>query len=174
MRLGLDLGGSKIAGVALDEAGAELARERRPMPRDYGAMIAAIAACVAVLERGRGPAPRVGVSLPGVPARGGGAVYCVNLPWLVGRPLAADLRAALQRPVRLANDANCFALREATDGAGAGADVVFGAILGTGVGGGLVVHGRVLAGRNGSAGEWGQNPMPWFGGRDGAPPGSAR
>ncbi|HET6522583.1 MAG TPA: ROK family protein [Geminicoccaceae bacterium] len=168
LRLGLDIGGSKIAGLALDGAGRELARRRRPMPRDYGAMLAAIADCVAGLERagGRGRAPRVGVSLPGVLAPDGGSVHCVNLPWLDHRPFAADLAAALDRPVRLANDANCFVLSEATDGAAAGADVVFGAILGTGVGGGIVVGGRVLAGRNALAGEWGQNPMPWFGGRD--------
>jgi len=161
VRIGIDLGGTKIEGLALDDAGRELARRRVPTPRDdYARTIEAIAALVATLEAtatGRGS---VGVGIPGALSRVTGLVKNANSTWLIGRPLQQDLEAALARPVRLANDADCFALSEATDGAGRGARVVFGAILGTGVGGGIVVDGRVLAGPNAIAGEWGHNPLP--------------
>jgi fructokinase len=159
MRIGIDLGGTKIEAVALDDGGAIVARRRRPTPRDYAASIDAIAALVGDIERVAGHAT-VGVGIPGAvtPA---GLIKNANSTWLIGRPLGRDLAARLGREVRLANDANCFAISEAADGAGAGADVVFGVILGTGVGGGIVVGGRLLVGPNLIAGEWGHNPLPW-------------
>jgi fructokinase len=162
MRIGIDLGGTKIAGVALDDADREAARLRAATPRDdYAGTIAAIADMVAMLERAAGPARSVGVGTPGSCSRATGLMKNCNSTWLNGRPLSADLGAALGRPVRIANDANCFALSEATDGAARGAGVVFGVILGTGVGGGIVVSGRPLSGPNGVAGEWGHTPLPW-------------
>ncbi|HYD70977.1 ROK family protein, partial [Azospirillum sp.] len=146
MRIGIDLGGTKIAAVALDDAGEERARKRVDTPRDYAGTLAALAGVVGALD-GDGAAS-VGLSLPGVVDPAAGTVRAANLPWLNGRLLAGDLAAALGRPVRLANDANCFALSEAVDGAAAGAAVVFGVVLGTGVGGGLVVDGRILNGAN--------------------------
>ncbi len=161
MRIGIDLGGTKIAAVALDGAGRALARRRLPTPAgDYAATVAAIARLVAELEEETGASGTVGVGIPGTISPASGRVKNANSTWLIGRPLDRDLERALGRPVRLANDANCFALSEATDGAAAGASVVFGVILGTGVGGGLVVDGRVIAGRNLIAGEWGHNPLP--------------
>jgi fructokinase len=155
MRIGVDLGGTKIEAMALDGA-REVLRRRVPTPRgDYGATIAALAALVR--EMGQGT---VGVGIPGTLSRLTGLVKNANSTWLIGKPLKQDLESALQREVRLENDANCFALSEATDGAGKGAEVVFGVILGTGVGGGIVVHGRVLTGPNAIAGEWGHNPLP--------------
>ena len=161
MRIGIDLGGTKIAAVALDEQGRERARVRAATPRGYDALLDVLAGVVADLERAAGAAAGVGVSLPGVVDAAGGTVHAVNLPWLDGRPFAADLAARSGRGVRIANDANCFALSEAVDGAAAGAGVVFGVILGTGVGGGLVVGGRIIAGANAVAGEWGHTPLPW-------------
>ena len=164
-RLGIDLGGTKTEIVALAADGQELLRERVPTPRgDYAATIATIAGLVTTAEAklgaGEAALPTVGVGIPGAESRVTGLIKNANSTWLIGRPLRADLSAALGRPVRLANDANCFALSEATDGAAAGAEVVFGVILGTGVGGGIVVRGQVLVGPNAIAGEWGHNPMP--------------
>ena len=164
-RLGVDLGGTKIEIVALDAAGREQLRLRVPSPRgDYGETLAAIAALVADAELRLGVAPgasSVGIGTPGSLSRATGLLRGSNSVWLNGHPLARDLEVALARAVRVGNDANCFALSEATDGAGAGAAVVFGVILGTGVGGGIVVDGRVLDGANAIAGEWGHNPLPW-------------
>ncbi|BAI71181.1 fructokinase [Azospirillum sp. B510] len=167
MRVGIDLGGTKIAAVALDRDGAELARDRRPTPRGYDETLEALAETVAVLDpAGRGG---FGISLPGVVDAAAGRVRAVNLPWLNGRPFADDVARRIGRPVRIANDANCFTLSEATDGAAVGAPVVFGVILGTGVGGGIVVDGRILPGANGLAGEWGHAPLPWREPADGPP-----
>lgn len=162
MRIGVDLGGTKIEGIVLRDDGTEVARRRQPTPAgDYGATIAAVAALVDHLEEQVGRRCSVGVGIPGTVSPHSGLVKNANSTWLIGRPLDADLSAALDRPIRLANDANCFAVSEATDGAAAGAAVVFGVILGTGVGGGLVVDGRALVGANAVAGEWGHNPLPW-------------
>ncbi len=162
MRIGIDLGGTKIEALALDDTGVELSRRRCPTPRgDYAGTIRALVDLVAAVESEAGRRGSVGVGIPGAESLATGLIKNANSVWLIGKPLAADLAAALERPVRLANDANCFALSEATDGAAAGADVAFGVILGTGVGGGCVVGGRILAGVNGIAGEWGHNPLPW-------------
>ncbi|MCB2020192.1 MAG: ROK family protein, partial [Burkholderiaceae bacterium] len=160
--LGVDLGGTKIEGLLLDARGASLWRDRVPTPQgDYRATLAAIAALVARAEAATGvSAASIGVGTPGSETAAG-LIRNANSTCLNGRPLRADLQALLQRPVRLANDANCLALSEATDGAAAGAAAVFAVILGTGVGGGLVVHGELLGGANGLAGEWGHNPLPW-------------
>ena len=167
MRIGIDLGGTKIEGIALDDAGRALARRRVPTPQgDYDGTIKAIAGLVDAIESAAGGRGTVGVGIPGALSRITGLVKNANSTCLIGRPLRADLEAALARPVRLANDANCFALSEAVDGAGHGARVVFGVILGTGVGGGIVVDGRVLEGLNGIAGEWGHNPLPRASGED--------
>ena len=155
-RIGIDLGGTKIEALALDAAGREVFRKRVQTPRgDYDATLKTIAALVA--EAGEGT---VGVGIPGALSHATGLVKNANSTWLNGRPLKEDLERALGRDVRLANDANCFALSEATDGAAAGAEVAFGVILGTGVGGGIVVRGRLLEGANAIAGEWGHNPLP--------------
>jgi fructokinase len=162
MRIGIDLGGSKIEGIALADDGRELARRRVATPRhDYDATIGAIAALVGDLERETGAHGSVGVGMPGALSPVSGLVKNANSTWLIGRPIDRDLAQALGRPVRCANDANCFALSEATDGAGAGAGVVFGVIVGTGTGAGIVAFGRVLTGPNAIAGEWGHNPLPW-------------
>jgi fructokinase len=167
MRIGIDLGGTKIEGIVIDAAGRACARRRVPTPRgDYRATVAAIAALVAALESESGARASVGVGIPGALSRVSGLVKNANSTCLIGQPLQRDLEAALGRPVRLANDANCFALSEAVDGAGRGARVVFGVILGTGVGGGIVVDGRVLEGPNAIAGEWGHNPLPLPAGDD--------
>jgi len=162
MRLGIDFGGTKIEGIMLDRDGAELARKRIPTPRhDYDASIGAIHNLVLDLERQAGvTAARIGIGVPGAVDREDGRVRGGNATWMTDRDLGADLAAALGRPVKLANDANCFVLSEARDGAGAGAEVVFGAVLGSGVGGGLVVHGRLLEGANAITGEWGHVPLP--------------
>lgn len=161
MRIGIDLGGTKIEAIALDADGRERFRQRVPTPRgDYRATVEAVASLVAQAEVVVGSST-VGVGMPGVVSPATGLVKNANSTWLNGRPLSEDLAARLERPVRLANDANCFALSEATDGAAAGMAVVFGVILGTGVGGGLVVNGRVVTGANAIAGEWGHNPLPW-------------
>ncbi len=161
--LGIDLGGSKIEGAAFDAGGATLWRERVPTPQgDYAATLAAIAALVARAETAIGVAGSldVGIGTPGSETDAG-LIRNANSTCLNGRPLKRDLEALLQRPLRIANDANCLALSEASDGAAAGSAVVFGVILGTGVGGGLVVNGTLLTGANGLAGEWGHNPLPW-------------
>lgn len=162
MRIGIDLGGTKIEGIVLDEDGNAVERRRVATPAgDYEATLAAVTDLVQALERAGGAARSVGVGIPGIVSPASGLVKNANSTWLNGRPLDADLAHRLGRPVRVANDANCFAVSEAVDGAAAGADVVFGVILGTGVGGGLVVHGRIVTGRNAIAGEWGHNPLPW-------------
>ncbi|QTD47023.1 ROK family protein [Ottowia testudinis] len=162
LRLGIDLGGTKIEIAALDAQGAFVLRERVPTPRgDYPATLRAIAALVEQAEQRLGVAGLpLGMGIPGSLSPRTGRVRNANSTALNGQPLGDDLQALLQRPVRLENDANCLALSEATDGAGAGAGVVFAAILGTGVGAGVAVHGRVLRGCNGVAGEWGHNPLP--------------
>lgn len=165
MRIGVDLGGTKIEIVALGDDGATLLRHRVATPSgDYAATVAAIAALVEMAERTLGCLGSVGVGvgigIPGAESLATGLIKNANSTCLIGRPLRADLEAALGREVRLANDANCFALSEASDGAAAGADVVFGVILGTGVGGGIVVNGRVLRGANAIAGEWGHCYLP--------------
>lgn len=160
-RLGVDLGGTKIEILALDGSGAERFRRRAPTPRgDYAATLDAIAALVADAERALGARGTIGIGIPGALSRVTGLVKNANSTWLIGKPLQQDLERLLAREVRLANDANCFALSEAVDGAGQGAEVVFGVILGTGVGGGIVVHGKSLEGPNAIAGEWGHNPLP--------------
>jgi fructokinase len=162
MRIGIDLGGTKIEGILLGNGGETVDRQRLPTPREsYPATLDAIAALVADLERGRATCASVGVGIPGAISPATGLVKNANSTWLNGRALHTDLQDRLGRPVRLANDANCFALSEATDGAAAGARTVFGVILGTGCGGGIVVDGRVLSGANAIAGEWGHNPLPW-------------
>jgi fructokinase len=160
-RIGIDLGGTKIEAAALDEAGGLHLRQRIPTPaHDYPGTIAAIGTLVGRIEREIGPAASVGIAIPGTLVVETGLVKNANSVWLNGRPLGRDVEAALGRPVRFANDANCFALSEAADGAAAGCGTVFGVILGTGVGGGIVVGGRVLVGANAIAGEWGHNPLP--------------
>ncbi len=162
MRIGIDLGGTKIEAVALGAGSEVLARRRRPSPRgDYRATVEALAELVAELERELGLEGTVGIGIPGAVSPASGLIKNANSTWLIGRPFERDVAAALGRPVRVENDANCFALSEATDGAAAGASVVFGVILGTGVGGGVVVDGRALRGRNAIGGEWGHNPLPW-------------
>jgi len=162
MRIGVDLGGTKIEAIALGDDGRELARRRVPTPRhDYDATIRAIVSLVIGIEQDTGREGSVGVGMPGALSPASGLVKNANSTWLIGRAIDRDLSQALGRPVRCANDANCFALSEATDGAGAGARVVFGVIVGTGTGGGVVVDGRVLTGPNAIAGEWGHNPLPW-------------
>ena len=162
MRIGIDLGGTKIEGIALDTDGRAAARRRIPTPRDdYERTVRAIAGLVAALETDTGSRGTVGVGMPGAVSPATGLVKNANSTWLIGRPLHQDLERALGRRVRLANDANCFVLSEACDGAGAGAEVVFGVIVGTGTGGGIVVRQEVLTGPNAIAGEWGHNPLPW-------------
>ena len=161
MRIGVDLGGTKTELIAIDDDGSVRLRRRAPTPAgDYAATVALIAGMVTQAERELGVRASVGIGTPGSQSPVDGRMRNANSTCLNGQPLKQDVEAALGRTVRLANDANCFALSEAVDGAGRGADVVFGVILGTGVGGGVVVHGRVLQGANGVAGEWGHNPLP--------------
>jgi fructokinase len=161
MRIGIDVGGTKIEGIALDGS-REVARVRVETPRDdYVSTIAAIASLIADLERDARTRGTVGVGIPGTLAADSGLVKNANSVWLLGRSLKADLERALDREVRVANDANCFVASEAADGAAAGADVVFGVIVGTGTGAGISIGGRVMTGLNGIAGEWGHNPLPW-------------
>jgi fructokinase len=161
LRLGIDLGGTKIEIIALRD-GEERLRTRVPTPQgDYGAILHAVAALVHDSERALGEQGSVGIGTPGSISRATGLLRGSNSLCLNGQPIRHDLERVLERPVRITNDANCFALSEATDGAGEGAAVVFGVILGTGVGGGVVVGGRVLDGPNAIAGEWGHNPLPW-------------
>ncbi len=162
LRLGVDLGGTKIEIVALDPSGAERIRRRVPTPHDdYAATLRAVAGLVEAVERDLGESGSVGVGTPGSVSRATGLLRGSNSLCLNGQPLVRDLERALDRSVRVTNDANCFALSEAVDGAARAARVVFGVILGTGVGGGIVVDGRVLDGPNAIAGEWGHNPLPW-------------
>jgi fructokinase len=155
LRIGIDLGGTKIEAIAL-EGEREVFRRRVASPRgSYESTISTVASLVSEIGEGS-----VGIGIPGALSRVTGLVKNANSTWLIGKPLKSDLEKALRREVRLENDANCFALSEATDGAGKGAAVVFGVILGTGVGGGIVAHGRLLRGPNAIAGEWGHNPLP--------------
>ena len=162
MRIGVDLGGTKIEAITLRDDGSAGLRKRVPTPRDdYEATLEAITGLVHALERESGERGTVGIGMPGAISPATGLVKNANSVWLNGRPLSPDLSQRLERPLRFANDANCFALSEASDGAGEGARVVFGVIVGTGTGGGVVVDGRVLTGPNAVAGEWGHNPLPW-------------
>jgi len=162
IRFGIDLGGTKIEIIALDQGGKELLRRRVPTPKaDYRAALDAVAALIRDAERELGIRGSVGIGTPGSISRATGRLRGSNSVWLNGQAIRQDLETLLGRGVRIINDANCFALSEATDGAGKGAAVVFGAILGTGVGAGIVVAGRVLDGPNAIAGEWGHNPLPW-------------
>lgn len=162
MRIGIDLGGTKIEALALDRNGSELLRYRVDTPRnDYPGTIAAIAGLVHRLETETGSIGSVGAGIPGSASRRTRLIKNANSTWLNGRPLAEDLSTALNREVRVANDANCLAVSEATDGAAAGNRVVFGVILGTGCGGGVAVDAEIHAGPNGVGGEWGHNPLPW-------------
>ena len=164
MRIGIDLGGTKIEGIALSDAGQTLCRKRIPTPReDYTGTLDAITRLVAEIERATASSGTVGVGIPGAVSPATGQVKNANSTWIIGQHLHRDLARTLGRPVRVANDANCFAVSEATDGAGRGASVVFGVIVGTGTGGGIVVDGRPLTGPNAIAGEWGHNPLPWPG-----------
>lgn len=162
MRIGIDLGGTKIEGVVLDEHGVERARLRTSTPAgNYEATLEAIAAAVRELEKRVGTRCRIGVGHPGALSPATGLIKNANSTQLNGRPLDIDLKRALDREdVRLSNDANCFAVSEAADGAGAGAAVVFGVILGTGVGGGIVMDGNLLTGVQAIGGEWGHNALP--------------
>lgn len=162
MRIGIDLGGTKIEALALSVSGEELIRRRVPTPEnDYAATVGAITGLVQVIEAETGEAGTVGVGTPGAISPATGLIKNANSTCLIGHPLDRDLAEALDRPVRLANDADCFALSEAIDGAGRFAELVFGVILGTGVGGGIVWRRQLLSGANAIAGEWGHNPLPW-------------
>jgi fructokinase len=162
MRIGIDLGGTKIEGIGLADDGRELARRRVPTPRDdYERCLRAVVELVSWIEQQVGCAGTVGVGMPGTLSPLTGLVKNANSVWLNGRPFDQDLASALGREVRCANDANCLALSEAVDGAGADAQVVFAVILGTGTGAGIAIERAVHAGRNGLGGEWGHNPLPW-------------
>ena len=162
IRFGIDLGGTKTEIVALADDGAELLRRRQPTPQgDYQGILDQIVALVLDAEMALGTRGSVGIGTPGSLSRATGLLRGSNSVCLNGKPVKSDLERMLEREVRMTNDANCFALSEASDGAGSGAEVVFGAILGTGVGAGVVVHGCVLTGPNAIAGEWGHNPLPW-------------
>jgi fructokinase len=162
MQIGVDLGGTKTEAIALAADTVVAARRRIPTPRDYAATLEAITRLVAELESETGKSGTVGIGIPGVVSHATGLVKNANSTWLIGRPLQADLEQRLARPVRVANDANCFALSEAIDGAGRGFETVFGVILGTGVGGGIAIRQRIHEGPNQVAGEWGHNPLPWM------------
>ena len=162
MKIGIDLGGTKTEIAAFDAHGAELLRRREPTPSgDYAATLALIATLVADAERTLGTTATIGIGTPGALSPSTGLMRNSNSTCLNQQPFKINVQRVLDREVRLANDANCFALSEATDGAAAGAASVFGVILGTGVGGGIVIHGHVLDGPNAIAGEWGHNPLPW-------------
>jgi len=172
VRFGIDLGGTKIELIALDRTGRELLRRRTATPRnDYPATVEAIAQLLEGAERELGASGSVGIGTPGAVSRLTGRMKNCNSTWLNGMPLLEDLQRRLERSVRISNDANCFALSEATDGVAADAEVVFGVIIGTGCGAGIVVRGEVLTGPNAIAGEWGHNPLPWP--RDDERPGPA-
>src|SRR5580704_16098964 len=162
IRIGVDFGGTKIEAAALKADGSFAARVRRPNPGDYEAALQVVRELVAEVERQAGAAgATVGVGVPGSVSPKTGRMRNANSVWLNDKPFQADLERALDRPLRLENDANCFALSEALGGAGRGAEVVFGAILGTGCGGGVVVRGRTVEGVNRISGEWGHTPLPW-------------
>jgi fructokinase len=162
VRIGVDLGGTKIEAACLDARGEIVARRRIPTPRDYLGSLDAMTALVVGLEQELDARGTVGVGIPGAANPRTGIIKNANSQWLIGKPFARDLGERLGRPVRVMNDANCFAISEAADGAGAGAGVVFGVILGTGVGGGIVVRGRPIEGPNLIAGEWGHTPLSWM------------
>jgi fructokinase len=162
MRIGIDLGGTKIAAIGIGDEGETLVSRRVATPRSYAETLSALVALCGELEAEAGKsAAAVGLGMPGSISPVTGLARNANSVWLNGQPFATDLAAALKRPVRVANDANCFALSEAVDGAGAGARCVFGVIIGTGCGGGLVVDGKIIEGASGVAGEWGHMPLPW-------------
>lgn len=162
MKIGIDLGGTKIEGIALSENGKELFRQRVPTPADdYSAMLQCISTLVSAIEDQLHQPGSVGIGTPGAISPATGLLKNSNTVCLNGKPVDADLKRLLGRDIRIANDANCFALSEAIDGAGAGADVVFGVIVGTGTGAGVVVRSHTLKGPNAIAGEWGHNPLPW-------------
>ena len=160
MRFGIDLGGTKTEILALEKGGAIGLRRRIATPRDYESLLRALCELVTGAEAELGTRASVGMAIPGSESFGSNLIKNANTTYLIGRPLRLDLEKALARPVRLANDANCFALSEASDGAAKGAGTVFGVIAGTGVGGGVVVDGKVLGGAHGVAGEWGHIPLP--------------
>jgi fructokinase len=162
VQIGIDLGGTKIEGIALDADTLVAVRRRITTPRNYDGTLDTIATLVAEIEAEAGRTGSVGVAIPGVVTHATGLVKNANSTWLIGRPLLADLETRLARPVRIANDANCFTLSEAIDGAGQGFETVFGVILGTGVGGGIAIRQRIHEGPNQIAGEWGHNPLPWM------------
>ncbi|MBT7942281.1 MAG: ROK family protein, partial [Alphaproteobacteria bacterium] len=173
MRIGIDLGGSKIEGLVLDPGGRERARKRVPTPgndsrntdpnKTYATIVSAVAELVADLadQAGADTTTPVGVGIPGAISSSTGLVKNANTTCLIGHALDTDLATAMARPVRLANDADCFTISEATDGAGQNHPIVFGVILGTGCGGGILVNGKLLSGPNAITGEWGHNPLPW-------------
>lgn len=162
MRIGIDLGGTKIEVIALDDHGSTLFRKRIPTPRgDYDATLKAIVSLVEDAETATGQSGSVGIGIPGTLSPVTGKVKNANSTWLNGQPFDADLSKLLKREVKMANDANCLAVSEAVDGAGAGAKVVFAVIIGTGCGAGIAINGQVHSGGNGVAGEWGHNPLPW-------------
>lgn len=163
MRIGIDLGGTKIEGVVLDSTGKEVVRSRISSPKGcYSKTLDAIAKLVDEIDPMPGKHAPIGIGIPGTVSPATGLVKNANSTWLIGHPIDRDLSARLDRPVRVANDANCFAISEATDGAGRDAGTVFGVIIGTGVGGGLVVNGEVVTGANAVSGEWGHTPLPWM------------
>ncbi|WP_317933172.1 fructokinase [Halioxenophilus sp. WMMB6] len=163
IRIGVDLGGTKIEAAALDESGQVVARKRIATPRDdYPGTLEAIAQLIGYIESELGCQGSIGIGMPGSFSPSSGLVRNANSTWLNQQPFDQDLQNHLQRPVRFANDANCLALSEAIDGAGAGCEVVFAIIAGTGVGGGLAINGKVHNGANGLGGEWGHNPLPWL------------
>jgi fructokinase len=162
MQIGIDLGGTKIEAIGLEGERLAAARRRVTTPRDYHGTLESIARLVGEIEAEAGCTGSVGVGIPGVVSHSTGVVKNANSVWLNGRPLRSDLEATLSRPVRVANDANCFALSEAIDGAGRDVETVFGVILGTGVGGGISIRQRIHEGPNQIAGEWGHNPLPWM------------
>jgi fructokinase len=161
IRIGVDFGGTKIEAAALSPCGEVVARVRRPNPGSYDAALTAVRDLVGEAEREAGAAASVGVGMPGSISPRTGRIRGANSTWLNGRAFREDLERILARPIRLANDANCLALSEASDGAAAGSSVVFAVIVGTGCGGGLVVDGAIVEGANGIGGEWGHMPLPW-------------
>jgi len=162
MRIGIDLGGTKIEGIALDNSGAELFRQRIDSPQgNYRATVDAITTLVQLLEAETQQTGTVGIGIPGAISPATDLVKNANSTWLIGKPLHTDLEQVLSRPVRIENDANCFVVSEATDGAARDAEVVFGVIIGTGTGGGIYVRDKEITGINAIAGEWGHNPLPW-------------
>lgn len=162
LRIGIDLGGTKIEVVALDSDGNEVFRKRIPTPREYVATVNALVALVTEVEDSLQQTATIGIGIPGVVSPFTGLVKNANSTWINGHPLDVDLGTRLNRKVKIANDANCFAVSEAVDGAAAGKSVVFGAIIGTGCGAGIAIKGQVHDGGNGIGGEWGHNPLPWM------------